>query len=298
MDSRPILSEVSHDFGGFSVSRLQVKAGPVARSPLSQLRIVANFDARWETSIDGGNTYQQGRGEICVLPPNLQRQTKIREAGEGLLISVNERMIDRLAAEVGNSSPWGGFRFEKLNDPVVNRLLLILGNEFKSDGFRSAIFVESVVTTLLGYLLRSEHRARDASAIPGGLTAMQLQRCQQYIEANIADNITINVLARTAGLSPYYFIRAFKRSTGLTPHQSVLEARVRNAQALLMNSTLSIGEIARSVGFLSAGLASAPPRFHLMRSGGSKSAMRGARGYCRTRLPVQPVFTQGRSGLT
>ena len=253
MDSRAILSEVTHDFGGFSVSRLRVKAGPVARSAMSQLRIVANLDARWETSFAGGHTYEQERGEVCVLPPNVQRQTKIREPGEGLLITVNERTVDRLAAEVGNSSPWGGFRFEKLNDPVVNRLLLLLGNEFKSDGFQSAIFAESVVTTLLGYLLRSEHGTRDDSPIPGGLTTTQLQRCYQYIEANIADNITIDVLARTAGLSPYYFIRAFKRSTGMTPHQSVLEARVRNAQAMLTNSTLSIGEIARAVGFLSAG---------------------------------------------
>jgi AraC family transcriptional regulator len=253
MDSFAVLSKVSHDFGGFSVSRLRVKAGPVRHAAMSQLRIIANLDARWETSILGGNTYEHDRGEICVLPPNLQRQTKIREPGEGLLICVNERTIDRLAAEVGNSSPWGGFRFEKLNDPVVNRLVLILGNEFKSGGFQSAIFAESVVTTLLGYLLRIDHGTGDTSLVSGGLTTLQLQRCQKYIEANIAENITIDALARTAGLSPFYFIRAFKRSTGVTPHRSVLEARVRNAQAMLMNSSKSVGEIARSVGFLSAG---------------------------------------------
>jgi len=253
MDSRSVLSEVSHDFGGFSVSRLRVKAGPVGRGAMPQLRIVANLDARWETSILGGHTYEHDRGEVCVLPANMERQTKIREAGEGLLISVNERTIDRLAAEVGNSSPWGGLRFEKVKDPVVNRLVLILGNEFKSHGFRSAIFAESVVTTLLGYLLRAEQRGRGGSLERGGLTPMQLQRCQHYIEENITENITIDVLARTAGLSPYYFIRAFKRSTGMTPHRSVLEARVRNAQTMLMNSDTGIGEIGRAVGFLSAG---------------------------------------------
>jgi AraC family transcriptional regulator len=253
MDTFAILSEVSHDFGGFSVSRLRVKAGPLGNATMSQLRIIANLDARWETSILGGNTYEHDRGEICVLPPNLQRQTKIRESGEGLLICVDERTIDRLAAEAGNSSPWGGFRFEKLNDPVVNRLVLMLSNEFKSGGFQSAIFAESVVTTLLGYLLRIDHGAADCSLVPGGLTIAQLQRCQQYIEANIAENTTIEVLARTAGLSPYYFIRAFKRSTGMTPHRCVLEAKVRNAQAMLMNSNKSVGEISRAVGFLSAG---------------------------------------------
>jgi AraC family transcriptional regulator len=253
MESFAVLSEVSHDFGGFSVSRLRVRPGPVGHAAVSELRIIANLDARWETSILGGNTYEHDRGEICVLPPNLQRQTNIREPGEGLLICVNERTIDRLAAEGGIVSPWGGFRLEKLNDPVVNRLVLILGNEFKSEGFQSAIFTESVVTTLLGYLVRIDHAARDGSLVPGGLTKSQLQRCQQHIDANIDGNITIEVLARIAGLSPYYFIRAFKRSTGMTPHRCVLEAKVRNAQAMLMNSRKSIGEISRSVGFLSAG---------------------------------------------
>jgi AraC family transcriptional regulator len=253
MDSFAVLSEVHHDFGGFSVSRLRVRPGPVGHAAMSELRIIANLDARWETSILGGNTYEHDRGEVCVLPPNLQRQTKIREPGEGLLICVNERTIDRLAAEGGIRSPWGGFRFEKLHDPVVNRLVLMLGNEFKSGGFQSAIFSESVVTTLLGYLLRIDHGAGDGSLVPGGLTTSQLQRCQRYIETNIAENITIDVLARTAGLSPYYFIRAFKRSTGMTPHRSVLEAKVRNAQAMLMNSSKSVREISQAVGFLSAG---------------------------------------------
>jgi len=249
----PILSEISCHFAGFSVSRLRVRAGSVGLSPMSQLRIVATLDARWETCITGGHTYEHDRGEICIMPPNLLRQTKIREAGEGLLICVEEWAIDQLAAEMGNPAPWGAFRFQKLTDPVVNRLVFFLCNEFKSNGFQSGIFAESVVTTLLGYLLRCEYNIRNDNLISGGLTTLQLQLCQSYIEANLSANITIETMSRTAGLSPYHFIRAFKRSTGMTPHRYVLEARVRNARAMLMTSDKRVGEIARAVGFLSAG---------------------------------------------
>jgi AraC family transcriptional regulator len=43
-----------------------------------------------------------------------------------------------------------------------------------------------------------------------------------------------------AGISPYYFSRAFKTSTGLSPHQYRVEA----AKRLLIAGELSLSEIA------------------------------------------------------
>jgi AraC family transcriptional regulator len=51
-------------------------------------------------------------------------------------------------------------------------------------------------------------------------------------------------------LSPYHFSRQFKRSTGLSPHQYVVRKRVERAKELLINTDLTLYEVAISVGFV------------------------------------------------
>ena len=51
-------------------------------------------------------------------------------------------------------------------------------------------------------------------------------------------------------MSPYHFMRLFKKSTGKSPHQYVIEARVRKAKDLLATGKLSVCEAAYRVGFV------------------------------------------------
>ena len=56
-------------------------------------------------------------------------------------------------------------------------------------------------------------------------------------------------LARQAGLSPYHFLRTFQRVTGITPHQYVLRARLRDAAARLADAPGKIIDVALDCGF-------------------------------------------------
>ena len=60
---------------------------------------------------------------------------------------------------------------------------------------------------------------------------------------------TIRDLARDAGLSPYYFLRTFRSVTGVTPHQYVLRARLRQAGTRLRIERTKIVDIALGCGF-------------------------------------------------
>ncbi|HBE36619.1 MAG TPA: hypothetical protein DD990_36360 [Cyanobacteria bacterium UBA11368] len=51
-------------------------------------------------------------------------------------------------------------------------------------------------------------------------------------------------MAAIAQLSPYHFSRAFKQSTGISPHQYVIQCRVERAKQLLRQGKMSISEIA------------------------------------------------------
>jgi len=56
-------------------------------------------------------------------------------------------------------------------------------------------------------------------------------------------------LAREAALSPFHFLRTFERLTGVTPHQYILRARLREAALRLAAEPAKILDIALDCGF-------------------------------------------------
>ena len=85
--------------------------------------------------------------------------------------------------------------------------------------------------------------------IRGGLPPRALRRVREHIEAHLEETISIQVLADIAGLSMFHFARAFKQSEGMTPHEYLVQCRVRRAKDLLAETDLPLSEIALASGF-------------------------------------------------
>ena len=72
----------------------------------------------------------------------------------------------------------------------------------------------------------------------------------RYMAAHSAAPHTVAGLASLAKLSPYHFLRSFKAVTGVTPHQWLLRARLRDAASKLPAPTKApVTNIALDVGF-------------------------------------------------
>ncbi len=71
----------------------------------------------------------------------------------------------------------------------------------------------------------------------------------EWASAHLADDISVETLARRALMSPRSFARRFKATTGTTPHAWLLGQRLAAAEELLENSDAPVEEIARLVGF-------------------------------------------------
>lgn len=87
----------------------------------------------------------------------------------------------------------------------------------------------------------------------GGLSAGALRRVREFVESRLGGNIDLDALAAEARLSVYHFARAFRHSTGVSPHRYILEQRVRRAQQLLVQSDRPLAAIASAVGFFDQG---------------------------------------------
>ncbi|MDI4232758.1 AraC family transcriptional regulator [Bradyrhizobium sp. Arg237L] len=85
--------------------------------------------------------------------------------------------------------------------------------------------------------------------VRGGLPPRVLRRVREYIDAHIEQRISVEALAKLANLSVCYFVRAFKQSVGLTPHDYLVRRRVERTMELLSETDLSLSEIALAAGF-------------------------------------------------
>lgn len=86
---------------------------------------------------------------------------------------------------------------------------------------------------------------------PACLSEQKRRRVMDFIDAKIGDQITVNMMADVAALSPYHFARAFKRDVGVPPVHYVWKKRVERAQRLLATRRMGIAEASAACGFSS-----------------------------------------------
>ena len=79
-----------------------------------------------------------------------------------------------------------------------------------------------------------------------------MQEARAYLEAHYREALTVPLLAARFGYHPNYFIKRFRAEIGKTPGAFLIGLRLAQARTLLIHSELTVGEIAREVGFLDA----------------------------------------------
>ncbi len=77
----------------------------------------------------------------------------------------------------------------------------------------------------------------------------RVTRTLRLIDDHPHEDLTLGRLAREAGLSPYHFLRTFEHLAGITPHQYVLRARLREAAIRLAAGPCKVLDVALDCGF-------------------------------------------------
>ncbi|HEY9615994.1 MAG TPA: AraC family transcriptional regulator, partial [Microcoleaceae cyanobacterium] len=141
-------------------------------------------------------------------------------------------------------------QFMSKADPLIQSILLTLKAEAEVGGIGSYLLIDSLKTALAIHLLRNYCVTRPKlSSYSNGLSQVTLTVVTEYINNHLHQDLKLDHIAAIAQLSPYHFLRLFKRSIGITPHQYILQCRLNQAKYLLQHSSLSITEIAIRTGF-------------------------------------------------
>lgn len=113
----------------------------------------------------------------------------------------------------------------------------------------SLLFVDHVTLAAAAHIAQSYGAMRAPALARGGLAPWQERLAREMLDTHLDGEISQGALARELGLSAGHFARAFRRSTGASPHQWLIARRVEKAKALLRDSALPLAEIAGLCGF-------------------------------------------------
>ncbi len=138
----------------------------------------------------------------------------------------------------------------RTDDPLLFASMDALALEASDSGMGSGLYAESVARQLIIHLIRHyaaitlkpEHKT-------GALSATQLNRVTEFIDAHLDTSLTLDTLATSLDLATCNFARRFKLSVGSPPYAYVLECRLKRARNLLKESGRTITDIAAACGF-------------------------------------------------
>jgi AraC family transcriptional regulator len=174
---------------------------------------------------------------------------RVREPAECLEVTAAPQLRESIATELGVERHADLDDIQGSVDPVIWTLIAHLRSIVRGR-VADPLLIETLVRHLYEHVLMDRFGGRLRGRGDGRLGRSRLRQLFDWIETHLDDEITIARLAEVAALSPAHFIRSFKRSTGLPPHQYVRARRLERARAALARGAL-VSEAARTGGFLS-----------------------------------------------
>jgi AraC family transcriptional regulator len=135
-------------------------------------------------------------------------------------------------------------------DFVVWETAIKLKNAIENGQAKRALYLSALSSVLAIELSRCDDSAtRDTTLNRGGLACWQKRAVVGYIEEHLSEQICLGTLAQLARLSHHHFCRAFKQSFGIPPHQYHIQRRIEQAKLLLADRSMSITDIAFTLGY-------------------------------------------------
>ncbi len=204
---------------------------------------------------------QMRRGDMLLKPaaaalqvalPDVRWQTRPPDPVETLRLSLSPSLLSQTIEELADRDP-ARIRLSALvgfQDQLLFQIGLGLARELETPSTISPIYAQTAAHMLAVHLLRTY--VTDQTPIEersGGLSAQQMKRIVDYVQAHLTHALTLEELARQLGFSPYHFARLFRETAGESPHQFVLRQRVERAKNLLKAGDLTLAEVTIESGF-------------------------------------------------
>jgi AraC-like DNA-binding protein len=194
----------------------------------------------------GSAALEVGPGDVVIVPARVEHGTVLEGCVRAGVIELAQPLIDEISA----ATSLAGRRLDRAQvlagGEGVLHIARALQEESLGAGPGHALAVDGLLEALVVRLMRFAPEAGTSSAAardPRVLAAIDL------VHARLADDVSIDDMARAAGMSRFHFSRRFREATGASPYAFILRARAERAAELLRRGRRSVTEAAFESGF-------------------------------------------------
>jgi AraC family transcriptional regulator len=191
-------------------------------------------------------------GVVTIIPAGSSARWDIDGSVNVVQLFLPHGTLTRVAAEADRGGAIDLTERTAHPDLVTSRLLTSAADVLDGHDTLDTLFRQQL-TDLLATRLLSAHTGKPPAYQPalGGLAPTVLRRAIARLRSDADMDVSLATLSTDAGLSRFHFCRAFKESTGLSPHNWLRQYRLEQALNMLRDPNNSVAMVAATLGYAS-----------------------------------------------
>jgi AraC family transcriptional regulator len=191
-------------------------------------------------------------GVVTIIPEGSSSRWDIPKPVDVVQLYLPHATLKRVSDEADTAAPIELLERTAHPDAITSRLLLSAADVLEGNGALDTLFRHQL-TDLLATRLLAAHTGSPTTLQPtmGGLSPKVLLRAVERLRSDSDADVSLAALAADAGLSRFHFCRAFKESTGLSPHAWLRQHRLEQAMTMLRDTDASVVSVAMALGYAS-----------------------------------------------
>lgn len=190
-------------------------------------------------------------GVVTIIPAGSSSRWDIHQTLNVVQLYLPQTTLERVASEADTIAPRDLVERSGHPDPVTSRLLLSAADALEGSAALDALFRQQLTDLLATRLLAAHAGTPTLQPIVGGLSPIALHRAIERLRSDSDADVSLAALASDVGLSRFHFCRAFKESTGVSPHAWLRQHRLEQAMNMLRDLDTPVVSVAAALGYAS-----------------------------------------------
>lgn len=221
-------------------------------TPYFYFALALEQDLQWTVDTDSGESeLHTVPGEIWINPPKTPFTHDISETCYFIVLAIEEKVfLEACHLELADKS-LSFLNNYNVDDDTIRGIIDLFVLELNSGGRNGYSYLKNLISLLSTHYIQSYSNYPDLVSHQLNTSKFddrQLQKVEQYIDQHIGETISVDELAELLHCSKFYFLREFKKLTGITPYQYLLNRRLTEAEKRLL-SDQTIASVAFDLGF-------------------------------------------------
>lgn len=203
----------------------------------------------------GHRLYEVNPGDIVIIPKNTTHRTLSRSdrSVERILVYFSDNFISSFSKHLSADAfeAFSALGCVRLGKEQQNRAYRIFNKMLEIHTHPDKYSEAEIFTLLCELIIMIMRHGHAVERITSDTTESKIMDAVDYIKNNFSQELSLTSVAKIVCMESTYFSKSFRKITGFKFHDYVLQTRLTESIEYLLNTPLSISQIAEECGFTS-----------------------------------------------